>query len=170
MYFCPAKCTFKMQTRYFRVNKKEYCHITGDDIFIVNTKEPVRIPLEHELGEGWGIGSTVNYIIFFFLFVYVAMSATYYGTAFIKEPLNYAALFLLFLSFKRIQEGFNSSRTPTIPRNKIKNVIFKTPRFSYPRLVIYFEGPEGKVLKRVIPVLYKQEALPVLKETGVLSA
>jgi hypothetical protein len=75
----------------------------------------------------------------------------------------------LFLSFKRIQDGFNSSRTPTISRNKIKSVYFKTPKFSYPRLVIYFEGPEGKILKRTISVLYKQEALPVLKETGLLS-
>jgi hypothetical protein len=139
-------------------------------IFIFNSKTPTRIPLEHELGEGWGIASVLNYIIFFFLFVYNAVSATYYGIDFIRQPLNYCALFLLFLSFKRIQEGFNSSRTPTIERRKIKNVLFKTPRFSYPRLVIYFEGPEGKVLKRTFSVLYKQETLPVLKETGLLSA
>jgi hypothetical protein len=157
-----------MQTKYFRANKKEYCHITDDTIFITNTKTPDRIPLEHELGEGWGIMSVLNYLTFFFLFVYTAISVTYYGVEFIKQPWNYAALFLLFLSFKRMQEGFNSSRTPTIDRKKIKNVLFKTPRFSYPRLVIYFDGPEGKVLRRSISVLYKQEALPVLKETGLL--
>lgn len=158
-----------MQTNYFRVNKKEYCHITDEEIFIVNTKTPTRIPLEHELGEGWGIMSVLNYIVFFFLFVYTAFSATYYGMDFIKQPWNYAAIFLLYLSFKRVQDGFHGSKTPTIQRKKIKNLLFKTPRFSYPRVVIYFEGPEGKVLKRTIPVLYKQEALPVLKETGLLS-
>jgi hypothetical protein len=157
-----------MQTKYFRVNKEEYCHITNDTIFIVNSKVPVRVPLEHELGEGWGVFSVLNYITFFFLFVYTAFSATYYGLDFIKNPLNYAALFLLFLSFKRIQDGFYGSRTPTIQRSKVKNVIFKTPRFSYPRIVIYFEGPEGKVLRKTIRVLYKQEALPVLKETGLI--
>jgi hypothetical protein len=157
-----------MQTKYFRANKKEYCHITDDTVFIVNSKIPTRVPLEHTLGEGWGIKSVINYIIFFFLFVYNALSATYYGMDYIKQPLNYCALFLLFLSFKRIQDGFNSSTTPNIPRSKIKNVLFKTPRFSYPRLVIYFEGPEGKILRRTISVLYKQEALPVLKETGLL--
>jgi len=158
-----------MQTKYFRVNKKEYCHITDELIFIVNSKTPSRIPLEHDLGEGWGIMSVLNYITFFFLFVYVAVSATYYGIDFVKQPLNYGALFLLFLSFKRVQDGFNGSRTPTITRSKIRNLLFKTPRFSYPRIVIYFEGPEGKVLKRTIPVLYKQEALPVLRETGLLT-
>jgi hypothetical protein len=164
----PIRIPFQMQTKYFRVNRKEYCHITDELIFIVNTKEPFRVPLEHELGEGWGIMSVLNYITFFFLFVYTALSATYYGYAFIKQPLNYAAVFLLFLSFKRLQDGFNGSRTPTIRRSLITNVLFKTPKFSYPRLIIYFEGPEGKVLKRTIRVLYKQEALPVLKETGVL--
>jgi hypothetical protein len=157
-----------MQTKFFRVNKKEYCHITDDTLFITNTKTPQHIPLEYELGEGWGIMSVLNYLTFFFLFVYTAISVTYYGTDFLKEPLNYAALFLLFLSLKRMQDGFNGSRTPTIQRGKIKNVIFKTPKFSYPRLLVYFEGPEGKVLRRKIPVLYKQEALPVLKETGLL--
>jgi len=157
-----------MQTKYFRINKKEYCHITAEEIFIFNSKEPTRIPLEHELGEGWGVLSILNYITFFFLFVYVAISVTYYGAGFFKMWLNYGALILLFLSLKRIQDGFNSSRTPTIQRSKIKNVVFKTPKFSYPRLLIYFEGPEGKVLRRKIPVLYKKEALPVLKETGVL--
>ncbi|HEX8516725.1 MAG TPA: hypothetical protein VF868_11035 [Bacteroidia bacterium] len=157
-----------MQTRYFRVNKEEYCHVTDEAVFITNSKTPQHIPLEHELGEGWGIISVLNYITFFFLFVYTAVSATYYGIDFIKEPLNYGALFLLFLSFKRMQNGFNGSRTPTIQRSKIKNVLLKTPRFSYPRVVIYFEGPEGKTLRRIIRVLYKQEALPVLQETGLL--
>jgi len=149
------------------VNKKEYCHINDQYLFIFNSKTPTRIPLEHDLGEGWGILSVLNYITFFFLFAYTAISITFYGMGFFKEMINYGGLLLLFLSFRRIQDGFNSSRTPTIGRSKIKNVLFKTPKFSYPRLVIYFEGPEGKVLRRTIPVLYKQEALPVLKETGL---
>jgi hypothetical protein len=157
-----------MQTKYFRINKKEYCHITDDTIFIINSKEVARIPAEFELGEGWGIASVLNYILFAFLFVYTAASASYYGLQFFKNPINYGAIFLLLISFIRIKNGVMSSRTPTIPRNKIKSVYFKTPRFSYPRLVIYFNGPEGKVLRKTIPILYKQEALPILKETGVL--
>ena len=157
-----------MQTKYFRASNKEYCHITDDTIFIFNAKEPTRIPLEHDLGEGWGIVSILNYILFTFLFVYVAGSASYYGIAFLKNPINYGALFLLFISFMRVKEGFVSSSTPAISRDKIKSVYFKTPKFSYPRLVIYFKGPEGKVLRRTISVLYKQEALPVLEETGLL--
>jgi len=158
-----------MQTKFFRTSKREYCHISDDALFIFNSKQPTRIPLEHELGEGWGIFSVLNYILFFFLFAYAAISITYYGINFFKNPINYGGLFLLFLSLKRIQDGFNSSKTPMIPRDKIRSVYFKTPRFSYPRLVIYFEGPEGKVLRRSISVMYKQEALPVLKETGLLS-
>lgn len=157
-----------MQTKYFRTSKKEYCHITEDMVFIFNTKDPGRIPLEHSLGEGWGIASVLNYIVFFLLFLYNALSAAYYKLDYIKQPLNYCALFLLFLSFKRIQDGFNGSKTPAIKRSKIRSVYFKTPKFSYPRLVIYFEGPEGRVLRRTISVLYKQEALPVLKETGLI--
>ena len=157
-----------MQTRYFRVNKKEYCHITGDSIFIFNSKSPGWVPEEHELGEAWGIFSILNYIVFFFLFAYTAVSIMYYGGSFFTEWINYGGLLLLFLSLRRIQEGLHSSKTPTIPRDKIKNVVFRTPRFSYPRLFVYFEGPEGKVLRRRISVLYKQEALPVLRETGVL--
>jgi len=156
-----------MQTKYFRVSKNEYLHISDDYLFVFNSKDPNRIPLEHELGEGWGIASTLNYITFFFLFVYAAASISFYGMDFFKEWLNYGALLLLFLSFKRIQDGFNSSRTPTIRRSKITNVLFKSPKFSYPRLVVYFEGPEGKVLRRTFSVLYKKEALPVLRETGV---
>lgn len=154
-----------MQTKYFRVNKKEYCHITDDTVFVINSKEPTRIPLEHELGEGWGIMSVLNYIFFAFIFIYTALSVSYYGIDFFKRPLNYGALFLLFISFVRVKNGFISSRTPTIQRNKIRSVYFKTPRFSYPRVVIYFEGPEGKVLRKIIPVLYKQEALSVLRDT-----
>lgn len=157
-----------MQTKYFRINKKEYCHITDDALFIINSKEVTRIPLEFELGEGWGIVSVLNYILFAFLFVYTAVCTSYYGINFFKEPINYGALFLLFLSFVKIKNGFVSSRTPTIPRRKIKSAYFKTPRFSYPRLIIYFMGPEGKVLRKIIPVMYKQEALPILKETGVI--
>ncbi len=157
-----------METKYFRVNKKEYCHITDDTIFIINSKEVSRIPLAFELGEGWGIVSMVNYILFGFLFVYTTVSMSAYGVNFFMHPLNYGALFLLLLFLMRIKNGFVTSRTPTISRNKIKSVYFKTPKFSYPRLVIYFEGPEGKVLRKIIPVMYKQEALAVLKETGVL--
>jgi len=157
-----------IQTKYFRTSKKEYCHITDDAIFIFNSKVPTRVPLEHDLGEGWAVASILNYILFTFLFVYVAGSASYYGVSFFKKPINYGAVFLLYISFIRVKDGFISSKTPTIPRNKIKSVYFKTPKFSYPRLIIYFVGPGEKVLRRTISVLYKQEALPVLEETGVL--
>ena len=157
-----------MQTKYFRINKKEYCHITDDAVFIINTKEVVRIPLEYGLGEQWGIISILNYMLFTFLLVYTAIAVTYYGAGFFKQPINYGALFLLLISFMRIKEGFLSSRTPTIARSKIRSVYFKTPVFSFPRLVIYFEGPEGKVVRKIIPVLYKKEALPILHEVGLL--
>jgi hypothetical protein len=157
-----------MGTNYFRVNKKEYCHITDETIFIINTKDVVRVPLEHELAEGWGIMSVLNYIFFAFIFVYTALSVSYYGLSFFKHPLNYGALFLLFISFTRIKNGFLSSTTPTIRRDKIKSVYFKTPKFSFPRVLIYFEGPEGKTVRKIIPVLYKKEALKVLEETGLL--
>jgi hypothetical protein len=158
-----------MKTKYFRINKKEYCHITDDTIFIINSKDIVRIPLEHDLGEEWGIVSVLNYLLFTLLFVYTGIAVSYYGLYFFKHPINYGALFLLFISFIRIKNGFLSSRTPTIIRNKIKSIHFKTPIFSFPRIVIYFEGPEGKVLRKIIPILYKKEAIPVLKETGLLS-
>lgn len=157
-----------MQTKYFRINKQEYCHITDDTIFIINTKEVVRIPLEHELGEGWGVMSVLNYLLFAFLFFYSAIAVTFYGVNFFKQPINYGALFLLLISFIRIKEGFQSSRTPTISRNKIRSVYFKTPAFSFPRLVIYFEGPEAKIVRKIIPILYKKEALPILQEVGLL--
>jgi hypothetical protein len=157
-----------MEKTYFRINKKEYCHINDEYIYIVNTDKPTRVPLAHELGEGWGIGSILNIITFVFLFVYVAMSVSYYGAAFLKEPLNYGAILLLIIFAVRIKEGFLSSRTPMIERRNIRNVILKSPRFSYPRLLIYFVGPEGKVLRRRIPILYKQEALPVLRAAGLL--
>lgn len=157
-----------MQTRYFRVNKKEYCHITDDAVFVINSKEVTRVPLEHELGEGWGVLSILNYIFFAFIFIYTVISMSYYGGAFFMQPVNYGALFLLFLSFIRIKNGLMSSNTPTIQRSKIRTVYFKTPRFSFPRVVIYFEGPEGKVLRKIIPVQYRKEALPVLEATGLL--
>ncbi len=157
-----------MQTKYFRINKKEYCHINDDVVFVISSKEVIRVPLEHELSEAWGIVSVINYIFFVLLFGYVSVSINAKGGSFFKEPYNYGALFLMILSFIRIQQGMVSSKTPIIYRNKIKSVYFKIPVFSYPRLVIYFEGPEGKVLRRTIPVLYKQEALPVLKEVGLL--
>jgi hypothetical protein len=157
-----------MQTKYFRTSKKEYCHITDETIFIFNSKEPTWIPLEYELGEGWGIVSVLNYIVFTFLFLYIALSITNCGIDFFKHPINYGGVFLLFISFVRVKNGFITSRTPTITRSKIRSVYFKTPKFSYPRFVIYFEGPEGKVLRRTISVLYKKEALPVLKETGLV--
>lgn len=164
----PSILRNSMQTKFFRVNKKEYCHITDDAVFIVNSKDVARVPLEHELDESWGVLSILNYIFFVFIFIYTALSVTYYGAYFFVHPINYGALFLLFLSFVRIKNGFNSSSTPTIKRDKIKSVYFKTPKFSYPRVVVYFEGPEGKTVRKIIPVLYKQEALPVLTETQLL--
>ena len=158
-----------MQTKYFRTTTKEYCHISKDAVFIFNTKEPTRIPLEHELGNAWGIKSVLNYIFFAMILMYTMFSVSYYGANFFMAPVNYGALLLLFISLVRMKENFNSSNTPAIQRNKIKNVLFKTPRFSYPRLVIYFEGPEGRVLRRTISVKYPKEALPVLQETGLLS-
>lgn len=158
-----------MQSNYFRINKKEFCHVTDEHVFIFNSKEPTRIPKEHDLSEAWGIMSMLNYIFFFLIVVYTAFSVMYYGGNFFLNPVNYAAIFLLILSMKRIMDGKFSSRTPSIQRSKIRSVQFKAPKFSYPRVVIFFEGPEGKVLKRVIPVLYKQEALPVLERTKLLA-
>ncbi len=136
---------------------------------IISSKDVKFIPPEHELSEGWGIISILNYILFALLLVYVGGSVTGDGANFFMQPINFAALFLLVLSLKRIQDGFVTSKTPTIKRSKIKSVYFKTPKFSYPRLVIYFEGPEGKVLRRTIPILYKKEALPVLQEAKLVS-
>jgi len=158
-----------IQTSFFRINKKEYCHITDEHIFIFNSKEPTRIPVEHNLSEGWGIASVLNYIFFVFIFIYNALSIIYYGAAYFSNPINYAALFLLYLSMKRIMDGLNSSRTPTIQRKDIKSLRIVSPKFSYPRVVIYFQGPEGKVLKRVIPILYKKEAVPVLEKNNLIS-
>jgi hypothetical protein len=97
-------------------------------------------------------------------------SVSYYNVGFFTEPINYGGLLLLFLSFIRIKEGFISSDTPTIPRNKIKSVYLKSPMFSYPRVVIYFDGPEGKVLRRNISVKYKKEAEQILAEEGLLKS
>lgn len=158
-----------MKTSYFRINQNEYCHITDDKIFISSTKENVRIPLEYTLGEGWGIFSLLNYFLFVILLVYFYIQATTSGAIFFKNPLNYGAVFILFYSLARIKKGFITSKTPTITRSKISAVHFKTPRFSYPQLVIYFEGPEGKTLKKTISVLYKKEAIPVLTEAGLIA-
>lgn len=155
-------------TKYFRTTTNEYCHISDDTVFIFNTKEPTRIPLEHELSNAWGVKSILNYIFFAFMLMYTMFSVSYYGANFFKEPLNYGALLLLFLSFVKIKEGFISSSTPNIPRSKIKSIHFKTPKFSYPRLVIYFDGPEGKILRRSISIKYKKEAEQVLKEVGLV--
>ena len=157
-----------MQTKYFRVSDNEYCHISDDSIFIFNSKAPTRIPLEEELSNAWGISSILNYIVFAFLIIYTSFSLTNYGSDFFMHPENYGGLLLLFLSFIRIKKGFQTSSTPTITRSKIKSVYLKCPKFSFPRLVIYFEGPEGKVLKRTISILFKKEAIPVLEETGLL--
>ena len=153
-----------IQSTFFRVNKREYCHITDNEIFIFNSKTPGHVPPEHELSEAWGILSVLNYLFFTFLFAYTAISITSQETAFFENIYNYGVLTLLILSFTRLQSGFLTSKTPTIPLRKIKSVYFKTPMFSFPRLVIYFEGPEGKTLQRTIPVLYKQEALLVLEQ------
>jgi hypothetical protein len=157
-----------METSYFRINKKEYCHITNDTIFIINSKIVTRVPLENELSEAWGIVSILNYLLFAFLFVYTAVSLTHYGINYFSQPLNYGALFLLFLSFVRMKNGFLNSSTPTIMRSRIRAVYLKTPKFSFPRLEIYFNSPEGKVLKKTIPIYNKKEAFPVLKEKRVL--
>ena len=157
-----------MQTKYFRVSDKEYCHITDDLIFIFNTKEPTRIPLEEELSNAWGISSVLNYIVFALLLIYSSVAINSYGMNFFKEPVNYGEILLLFLSFIRIKKGFQSSSTPTIQRSKIRSVYLRSPKFSFPRLVIYFDSLEGKVLSRTIRIMYKKEALPVLKETGLV--
>lgn len=158
-----------LPTKHFRTTTKEFCHVSDEMVFIFNSKEPTRIPLEHELGNAWAVKSIVNYIFFAFMLMYMLFSVSYYGGGFFKEPFNYGALLLLFLSFTKIKEASLSSNTPTIPRSKIKSVYLKTPRFSYPRVVIYFEGPEGKVLRRSISVKYKQEAEQVLLETGLMN-
>lgn len=158
----------KIQSTYFRVNKKEYCHITDKEIFIFGSKTPTHVPEEHTLSEAWGILSVLNYIFFLFIFTYTAISVSAQEIMFFKSIYNYGVLALLVLSFIRVQQGFITSKTPTIPLNKVKSVYFKTPIFSFPRLLIYFEGPEGKILQRTIPVLYKQEALPVLQNSKLL--
>lgn len=156
-------------TKYFRTTTGEYCHIDDDTVYIFNTKEPTRIPLEHEVSDAWGIKSVLNYIFFALILFYTMFSMSYYGSAFFKHILNYGALLLLVLSFIQIKEAFVSSSTPTIQRNKIKTVHFKTPIFSYPRVLIYFEGPEGKILRRSISVKYKQEGIQILKESGLMN-
>ncbi|MDQ3048628.1 MAG: hypothetical protein M3R27_13850 [Bacteroidota bacterium] len=156
-----------MPDNYFRINKKEYLHITDEHIFVVNSKTPGRIPLEFELSEAWGVISILNYIIFIFLFGYTVISMMYYGFDFFAHPINYGGIILLLISFRRVKEGFLSSRTPMIQRSKIRTAHLKSPKFSFPRLVIYFEGPEGKVLRRTFPILYKKEAIPVLERSGL---
>ncbi|MGZ4056853.1 MAG: hypothetical protein ACXVPU_12410 [Bacteroidia bacterium] len=155
-------------TKYFRVSDKEYCHITDDAVFIFNSKVPTRIPLEEELSNAWGISSILNYIVFVFLLLYTSMSLNSYGMNFFIRPINYGGILLLFLSLVRIKKGFQTSSTPTILRSKIRSVYLKSPKFSFPRLVIYFDGPEGKILSRTIRIMYKKEAIPVLEETGLL--
>jgi hypothetical protein len=156
-------------TKYFRTTTGEFCHIDDETVYIFNTKEPTRIPLEHEVSDAWGIKSVLNYIFFVMILMYTMFSVSYYGINFFKQLLNYGALLLLFMSFVKIKEGFISSTTPTIQRSKIKTVHFKTPMFSYPRVVIYFEGPEGKVLRRSISVKYKQEGQQILKDSGLMA-
>ena len=106
-------------TKYFRTTTGEYCHISDDTVFIFNTKEPTRIPLEHEVSDAWGIKSVLNYIFFAFILFYTMFSLSYYGVNFFKHILNYGALLLLLLSFMQIKEAFVSSSSPTIQRNKI---------------------------------------------------
>ena len=113
--------------------------------------------------------SLLNYFLFFLLLIYIAFSTTNSGLDFFLNPINYGAIIILFYSLVRMKNGFLTSKTPTIKRSKIQTTYFKTPKFSYPRLEIYFEGPEGKILKRTIATLYSKEALPILKETGLLT-
>jgi hypothetical protein len=157
-----------MQTKHFRTTTNEYCHITNDYVFIFNSKEPSRIPVEHDLSNAWSIKNVLNIVLFAILLFYVMGSVNYYGIYFFKEPINYGGLVLLFLLLVRIKENFMSSNTPVILRNTIKAVYLKKPKFSYARVVIYFVGPEGKVLRRKISVKYPIEAEKVLKEEGLL--
>lgn len=157
-----------MNTVFFRVNKKEYCHITDEYVFVTNEKVPSRIPLEHELSDAWGVVSVLNYIFFGLIFIYTAISINYYGIEFFKHIENYGAILLLILSLIRMKNGQLGSKTPTIARKSIRAVYFKTPKFSFPRVVLYFEGPEGKVLRRIIPVRYKKEAETALKNSGII--
>lgn len=157
-----------MQTNCFRVNKNEYCHITDDLIFINSGKDDKRIPPPHELSEAWGIASVFNYIFFVFLLGFIGIETTIRGNSFFMNPINYGAVFLLFMSLRRIQQGLVTSKTSTIGRNKIKSVSIKTPMFSFPRVEIYFDGPEGKVLRRSIPILYKKEAHAAMEAAGLV--
>jgi hypothetical protein len=157
-------------TRYFRTTTKEYCHISDDTVFIFNSKEPTRIPLEHELGDAWSVKAILNYIAFGLILLYIMFAVSYYGGNFFIYYYNYPAIFLLFLTFIRMRNLMVGSTTPTIQRNKITNALLKKPWFSFARLVIYFHGPEGKVLRRVISVKYPKEAMPVLIESGLLKS
>jgi|GEM_PF-1657798 len=157
-----------MQTKFFRINDKEYCHISDEAIFIFNSKEPTRIPLEDELGNAWGISSILNYIVFVLLLFYTSSSLGKYSMSFFKYPINYGGLLLLFMSLIKIKEGFQTSSSPTIPRKKVRSVYLKSPKFSYPSVAIYFDGPEGKILRRNIRVSNKKEALLILQETGLI--
>lgn len=158
-----------METHFFRINKKEYCHISKEQVFIISGTEVKRIPEEHELGDAWSVSSILNYIFFLFMLVYVGFTVTVYGELFFSHIYNYGVLLLLLMSFVRVKSGFETSSTATISRHRIKTVHLKTPMFSFPRLDIYFNGHEGKVLKKTIPVLYTQEAIPVLKSTGLMA-
>ncbi|MFL5765275.1 MAG: hypothetical protein ACJ77K_15130 [Bacteroidia bacterium] len=155
-------------TRYFRTTTKEYCHISDDAVFIFNSKEPTRIPLEHELGDAWSVKAVINYIWFGLITLYLMFAATYYGNRFFTVWDNYPAILLLFWTFIRMRNFMVGSTTPTIQRSKITNVLFKKPAFSFAKLVIYFEGPEGKILRRIISVKYPKEAMPVLIESGLM--
>jgi hypothetical protein len=159
-----------MKTTYFKATSKEYCHVNDEFIFIFNSKEPTRIPLEFDLSETWGIASMINYIVFGLLLLYTGFSVLYYKINYFKYPVNYGALFLLFLTLKRINDGMHASKTPTIRRSSIKSASIQTPWFSFPRLVVYFDGPEGKVLKRSISIYRKKEAIQVLTEAGVIKS
>ena len=124
--------------------------------------------MEEELSNAWGISSVLNYIVFVLLLIYTSIALSAYGMNFFKNPINYGGILLLFLCFIRIKKGFQTSSTPTIQRSKIRSVYMKSPKFSFPRMVIYFDSLEGKVLSRTIRIMYKKEALPVLKEMGLV--
>src|ERR1043166_1443074 len=151
-------------TRFFRTTTKEYCHISEDTVFIFNSAQPTRIPLEHEFGDAWSIKAVMNFIGLGLITLYLMFAAGYYGNNFFKVIDNYPAILIFFLLFIRMKNFMVGSTTPTIQRNKITNVIFKKPVFSFARILIYFEGPEGKILRRAISVKYPKEAMPVLIE------
>jgi hypothetical protein len=157
-----------MQTEYFKVTKEEYCHISDEAIFLTGDEIINHMPKPHDLGEGWGVKSIVNYLLVFLLGMYILLSVGLYGLAFFIAPVSYGAMFLFVLLAYKAKDRFNKSMSPYIYRNTIKSAEIKSQLFAAPSLEIYFDGPEGKVLRRNFPILYKNNALKVLENSGIL--